>query len=139
MSNEAKLKISKANKGRVHTNEARHNMSIGQLNRFKNGDIVWNKGVKNCFSNETLQKMSKHNVGMKGKKHKESTRRLMSNNCIGSKNPFYNKHQSEEVKNRISIHFKNTVWITKDSNSKRILYNELSKYLDNGWHRGRNN
>lgn len=137
MSNETKNKISKANKGRIHTDKARRNMSIGQLNRFRNGDTVWNKGIKNCFSDETLKKISEHNVGMKGKKHKESTKQLMSSNRIGSKNPFYNKHQTSEVKDRLSTHFSNTVWITKDSTHKRVLYTELNDYTSKGWHKGR--
>ena len=137
MSDETKSKISKANKGRIHTDKARYNMSIGQLNRFRNGDAVWNKGIKHCFSNETLKKMSKHNIGMKGKKHKESTKQLMSNNRIGSKNPFYNKHQTSEVKNRLRTHFSNTVWITKKAKHKRVLYVELDNYISKGWHKGR--
>lgn len=137
MTEEVRQKISKANKGRIHTNKARINMSKGQQTRFKNGDSVWNKGIKNCFSEETLKKMSEHNVGMKGKKHKESTKNLMSNNCIGDKNPFYGKHHTQETINRIRSYTKNSIWITKGIEHKRVLFYKLDKYLNDGWHKGR--
>jgi group I intron endonuclease len=137
MSEETKNKISRANKNRVHSAKSRFNMSIGQKKRYSNGNTVWNKGLKNCFSSETLKLMSEHNVGMKGKKHKESTKELMSNNQIGNKNSFYNKHHTKEAKDRIGYYSRNSVWITKDNEHKRVLSEVLNTYLSLGWHKGR--
>jgi group I intron endonuclease len=65
--------------GMIHTPEARLKMS-----KSKKGIIPWNKGKKDVqeYSNET--------------------RKLMSENSIGEKNPFYGKKHSDETKNKIS-------------------------------------
>lgn len=51
-----KLKGKKGNRrGSKHSIESRKKMSISQLNRHM---VPWNKGVKNCFSEDTKTKMS---------------------------------------------------------------------------------
>lgn len=65
--------------GMLHTSEARSKMS-----ESKKGIIPWNKGKKG------VQECS------------DETRKLMSENNIGEKNPFYGKKHSDETKNKIS-------------------------------------
>ncbi len=55
MSEEFKNKISKAEKGYTH--------GIKNLIPLKKGCIPWNKGKKNCFSEETLEKISQAQKG----------------------------------------------------------------------------
>lgn len=55
-----KLRNSAGFKGRKHTEESRKKMSDSLKGR-----TVWNKGKKNCYSEETLRKMSKASTGRK--------------------------------------------------------------------------
>lgn len=77
----------KTNKG---GNEGYHNGK-----EFKKGDEPWNKGVKNCFSDETIKKMSENHKGKhnspstefkKGMKLSEGTKKKMSASRTGSRN-----------------------------------------------------
>lgn len=71
---ETRNKISLANKGRKSTEEARKNMSLAQI-----GKTSPMKGVKNRYSKETLERMSKANKGRGlGRKVSVEVRRKMS-------------------------------------------------------------
>lgn len=51
------MKMAKANKGKVRTEEMKRNVSKSIKKGFKNGRKVWNDGLKNPYSEETLKKM----------------------------------------------------------------------------------
>lgn len=74
---EVRKKISEALKGRKFSEERKKALSIAQkgkrlseehkrnISKGKLGCIPWNKGVKNCFSEETLERMSNSHKGQK--------------------------------------------------------------------------
>lgn len=69
-------------KGRIPANKGKH---ISEETRIKmKRKIPWNKGLKDIYTEETKDKMSK-----KGKLR------------VGNNNPFYKKHHSEETKEKI--------------------------------------
>ena len=62
----------------------------------------------------------------------------------GEGNPFYGKKHTDETKKRISesrMGPKNPgagkIWITKDTQNKRVLPSELNVYIKEGWKKGR--
>jgi len=69
------------------------------MNGFKKGNIPWNKGKKNVFSEEALKRMSEAKKGhigwMKGKHHSEETKIKMSKTRKG-------KNFTEEHKRKLS-------------------------------------
>ncbi|KKM71534.1 hypothetical protein LCGC14_1429710, partial [marine sediment metagenome] len=70
------------------------------------GYIPWNKGKKNCFSKETLKKISDALKGKNhpcyGKKHSTATILKMRNIKLGKKNPFYGKKHTCEMTSKMS-------------------------------------
>jgi len=55
-SEETRKLISEANKGRIHSEETRK--KIGKANKISLlGNIPWNKGKKNCYSEESLKRI----------------------------------------------------------------------------------
>ena len=88
MSNEQKMKISKANKGRKLTEEQKIKIS-----KTHKGKSTWNKGKK-CepLSEEHKKKISESE---KGRKFSEETKRKISKALTG-------KHLSEETKMKLS-------------------------------------
>lgn len=111
-----KIKISNSNKGKKHSEETKVKLSKIAKQRYKNienhplfgkkhtketkqkislahkGKKTWNSGLKNCFSKETLDKISK---SLTGKKLSEETKKKMSESrkgkLAGDKNPMYGK------------------------------------------------
>lgn len=77
--------------GHKVTNEAKLNMSHGRTKgSFKDGHTPWNKGKTNCYSKETLEKISvKMAIKMSGRKLSEETKQKM---C---------KPKTEETKQRM--------------------------------------
>jgi len=59
--------------GYHHSKETKKKISTG--NKGKKGQIAWNKGLTNCFSQETLNKMSE---AKKGGKASEETKQKMA-------------------------------------------------------------
>jgi len=104
LSDEAKAKISKANKGFRHSEEAKLKMSNTRRNRLATGEITlwckgtkgviipWNKGKHGIYSDEYKAKLSKSH---KGRTHSEETLKRMSEASKG-------RRLSEETKRKIS-------------------------------------
>lgn len=114
----------------------------------------WNKGLKGCFSEETLQKMRNKKLSDETKeKIRQSTigkiisietRKKLSKAHKGKpKTPFSEKH----LENLSIAHLGQTawnkgiknkyIWVKKDNICKHILLDELEKYLQEGYERGR--
>jgi group I intron endonuclease len=91
-SEETKLKISLANKGRIFSDEHKHNISLAKLNTSDESKLkmsITRKGRK--LSEETKKRMSESSKGMK---HTIETRKKMSEWQIG-------KIVSNDTKNKI--------------------------------------
>jgi group I intron endonuclease len=83
-----------------------------------------------------------------GKKRTEETKRKLSECQKGNKNHFYNKHHTEESKEKIglinSIKQKGeknsqygTCWITNNKENKKIKKEDINIYINCGWILGR--
>ncbi len=92
-SEETKQKISKRNKGKVHSEISRKNMSDAHK-----GQKPWNLGL--ICSEEVNEKNRQAQLG---KKASEETKKKMSLSRTGEKNPMFGKHFSEEAKKNMSI------------------------------------
>jgi hypothetical protein len=120
-SEETRKKISIGNKGKIHNEETKR-----KLSEIKKGHIPWNKGKKDIFSEEAIEKNRKAHLG---KKNSKETREKIS---IGNKGkickPFSDEHKnkmskshkgvklSEEHKNKISNSIK-LYWQNKKLNN----------------------
>lgn len=99
-SKETKLKISESLKGNKHSLGYKHTEeSKAKMSASRKGKIPWNKGLKNCFSEETLLKKAE---SMRGQKRSKETKQKLSEIRMGAKNPFFGKHHSEETKQNIA-------------------------------------
>ncbi|KKN15899.1 hypothetical protein LCGC14_0981220 [marine sediment metagenome] len=70
---EETMKAAESNRGKKRSDEARRNISIGHL-----GQPGWNTGLKSCYSEEALEKMSIAKIGNtchKGQNQSEKTKR----------------------------------------------------------------
>ena len=123
ISKETREKISKSHKGKPHTEETKKKMSES----FK-GRIPWNKGLKNCFSEETRQKM-------KGKIISDETRQKMKISNTGEKNGFYGKTHTEETKKKMSESLKilrsNSINQPNSKSYKIIFSNDQNLIIQN--------
>lgn len=91
-------KLSKANKGRKMSLEARRKMS-----ESTKGQKAWNKGKKHTL--ETRKKIAKSLIGkkrMKGHRHSAETRQKMSDSTKGKNHHMYGKSHSDETRRKIS-------------------------------------
>ena len=104
--------------GTKHTDESRENMSqahIGnylseetklKMSKIHKGQIPWNKGKKNCFSDETIKKLSERMSGENhpfyGKHHSEETKRKIGEHSKGKTSPMKGKHFTEDSKRKLS-------------------------------------
>ena len=89
MSEEAKKKIREARAKQVFTKEANEKRRLA------------NTGKKR--SEEIKRKMRGRTPWIKGRKHSEETRKQISQNLIGEKNPFYGKKHSNKSKEKMSV------------------------------------
>lgn len=110
--------------GKHHTEEAKKKIS-----EVHKGSIPWNKGLKNPYSKETLEKMSKI--------HKSK---------VGKLSPQYGRKRTEETKQKMrnsKLKLLEHGWkpqnmsgrkhISKDGIKKLVKQEELQKYLDDGY------
>lgn len=77
-----------------HSQHAKDKMSEAHK-----GKPSWNKGLKGCFCEETLKKMSE---AKKGTHHTDEWKKIMSEKNKGENNSFYGKHHSEGTKKKLS-------------------------------------
>src|SRR3990167_6507508 len=93
-------KIAGSTLGHKHSEESRRKMGVSGI-----GHIPWNKGLKDCYSEETRKQISNSLKGItslnKGKHFSEESRRKMSVSKMG-KIP-WNKGISKYGKNQISL------------------------------------
>jgi hypothetical protein len=123
VSEETREKIRIANTGKKHTQETKDKLSIAskgnknnigkkhseetkqKISNSKKGNISWNKGLKNCYSEEAKLKMGLGRKGkestFKGKKHTEESNRKNSEAHYG-KIPRSGFVNSPETRNKIS-------------------------------------
>lgn len=73
----------------------------------------------------------------KATKKKISETRIKNKTALGKNNPFYGKHHTEEVRNKISNAQKGRIYVNNGVDTKRIKLEELDNYLLNGWVKGR--
>lgn len=88
LSLETRKKLSLAKKGKSPIN-LNYLMKKGEKTRFRKGIVPWNKGLKNCYSKEVIEKMGN---SMKGTKHTEEWKCRMSKLHTGF------KHSEESIK-----------------------------------------
>lgn len=107
MTKESKDKISLSLRGHITSKETRRKIGLANSIALK-GNIPWHKGLKNPYSNKTLEKMSKAHKGIK---LSSQTKSKIKKAMIGRKVTWGNKisktrlkmgfKQSEESKNKI--------------------------------------
>ena len=102
-SEETKRKISKANKGKKRTT------------------TIWNKGLKNCYSEETIRK-------------REESRKITISKWSEEKRNEINNKISTTLKGNSNV--KGYVRIHNGKVNKIINKDELNNYISNGWIRG---
>ena len=125
MSEETKKKIAESGKGRTHSEETKNKMSKSlsgkknpnygkrgkdapmwgkhhsqetkdNISMAKKGQVPWNKGMTNVYSEETLKKMSENHADNSGENNPMWGKK-------GEDNPNFGTHHSEETKQRIGI------------------------------------
>ncbi len=93
---------------------------IGNTNGFKKGQAPWNKGLKGIMPNHTEERKILMKKLLIGRKKSDIERKHISDSKMGSKNPMFGKHLTEEHKRKIGKNFgkDNPAWkggITKES------------------------
>jgi hypothetical protein len=110
-----------------HMRKAQAKGRQSMINRIKNDPeyrkIFQNIGSKNFKDAHAAGKL-KYGISFLGKKHKESTKELMSRikkgTGVGELNSQYG-----------------TCWVTKEGENKKIKKTEIEIYLNDGWENGR--
>lgn len=108
-------------KGKHHTEETKNILSEQKLAKARTTPI-WNKGLKNCYSEETIKKMI------------ESRKLTISNWSEDRKTEFRNKASERMVGNTA---VKGYCHINNGVIGKMINKSQLETYLSKGWKRGR--
>lgn len=70
-------------------------------------------------------------------KNKISEARINSGVASGENNPFYGKHHSEQVKREIGQNLKGRVYINNGTITKRVKPEDVNSFLFQGWVKGR--
>jgi hypothetical protein len=126
-SDETRKKMSESNKGKIFSDESRKRMSIAQRNKppvteetrrklseSHKGCTVWNKNIKNCFSEEWIRKCS------------ERTK--------GKNNPRYGIKLDDVTKAKIGDKSRGTSWFNDGIRNYKI---KPENALQLGYHKGR--
>lgn len=146
-SEETKKKLSEINKGRPSSFKGKHHSveSKKNMSEAHKGKSPWNKGKESQLkgiprSEETKKKISEALKGRNNywipKHYTEEEKQIIYASRIGT-------HISEDHKQRISVAnkgkspCKNRIHINNGIISKMIKKEELEKYLNNGWIKGR--
>lgn len=129
ISEEGKLRISKANTGRIFTQEQKEklsnslkefNVKFGRSDEWRKNLSIGNKGKKK--SDTHREKLSKYRIefiklnpnsvkNMLGKKHSEKTKKLMSEKHLGFKHTKESiDKMKQKAKNRIKVMLPNGSW-----------------------------
>jgi hypothetical protein len=96
-SDETKIKMSEAQRGRTHSEKTKIKMSKVQKGR--------------TFSQETKRKMSETHKGKTlSEEHKTKICMTMNGRHVGERNPFYGKNHSDEHRRKISESQKGKKW-----------------------------
>lgn len=154
-SQETKEKLRQVNLGKHHTEETKRKISehsdhhnkgmklskerLDKLNNARRGKPAWNSGKK--LSDEYRQKLSDSHKGQKawnkGVPGTEEMKRKVSEANKGK--PAWNKgiKLSKSYKQQISESLKNRIWVNNGSHRTLIHPEELQKYLDNGYVKGK--
>ena len=91
LTEETKRKMSEAHKGKVFTEEHKHNLSLSKM------------GSKNPMYGKKMSEEQKSIRKEKstGKKHSEETKRRLSEERMGEGNPMYGKNMSDSAKSKL--------------------------------------
>ena len=126
MSEETRKKLSEAKTGKNNSfyNKRHTPETIERMSNSHKGHKPWNIGKH--LSEETRKKISESG---KGKIISEKQKQIMSIKHSGEGNPMFGKAPwNKGVK---------LFWVTLNNKHKQIKEEELQKYIDAGWHRGR--
>ena len=110
-------------KGKHRTEETKRKISKA-LTGKKRSTTIWNKGLKNCYSDETIRK------------RKESYKNTISNWPEEKRNEINNKIRNKAKGNS---NVKGYVYINNGKVNKMIPKDELNNYISNCWIKGRIN
>jgi group I intron endonuclease len=134
--------------------ENTYNLKKGGFGGF---DYINNAGINNKTNqcSKAGKVAAANGGGFKGKRHSDNTRKLMSEKRWGPLNPNYGKPgtftgkvHTDETKHLMSIVKKGkgigeqnsqfgTMWITNGVENLKIRKEELDKYLERGYNKGR--
>lgn len=116
------------------TGGALSEISRKNMSETKKGKATWNKGKTGIYSKETLEMMSNSHKGKKLSPCSEERKKKISESNKGKHNGY---HHTKEAKQKCGKATKDTNWINKDGERKRVKDEELQKYLSAGWCKGR--
>src|SRR3989442_448070 len=98
VSEETRQKISEATRLAMNNPEIRR-----KLSESHKGIVPWNKGMMGIYSEETKRKISKNvRLALPNPKVRRKMSEVKKGKMIGSENPFFGKHHSEETRRKNS-------------------------------------
>ena len=131
-SEETKNKISKANKGRIHSDESRRNMSNGVKLSYLNGRLHPMLGKHNNPGTIWI------NNGIINKRIYKEDLLKYADYKLGRIKWYRNKPMPNKAKENLSKVKKGGHWVcNKDNITKYVNFSDLEIYLQQGWQKGR--
>jgi group I intron endonuclease len=126
-SDETRMKISKASKGRTLSSETREKISKTRKERgLGNPDVL----KLYCGKPHTTQSRSKISKALKGRKASKQAVECLRRANLG-------RPLSENHRMKLSLNVKGRVWVNKAGKNKRALQEEVQILLEEGWVLGR--
>ena len=98
LTDETKKKMSETKKG-----EKNPNYGKPALNKGKSPSDETRKKMSDAKKNPSIETRQKLSTATLGRRHTEATRKKMSEDLKGDKNPFYGKSHTEETRQKMSI------------------------------------